>query len=327
MIRNKRGAVAGLALVVVILVGACNGSDGGVQAFDGGGADSYEAGRAVDAMEPAPMGYQRISQGQSGGGGGGSTGAIAASDSDAGTGGEVGPPPATYERGPTSIGPSVIKTADLRIRLARDSFDTSVRRATTVAERYGGYVVSSGIDDGERNSASATLRIPAERFGAALGALRGLGEVTNEQISGQDVTQEFIDLEARLRNYRAQERVLLDLMARSQTIADTIRVQNELTGIQLEVERIKGRLRYLDDQASFSTIFVRMVEKGAPPPAKVGVLGRAWERSVEGFFAVIGGVIVAAGIAVPVALLLAIAVLLLRWLRPRVVAWGKGAGA
>jgi hypothetical protein len=165
--------------------------------------------------------------------------------------------------------------------------------------------------------------VPSDRFGSALGALRDLGKVTHEQISGKDVTDEFIDLEARLRNYRAQERVLLDLMSQSRTVADTIRVQNELTGIQLQVERIKGRLRYLDDQASFSTIFVHMLEKGAPPPATVGVLGRAWSRAVDGFFGVIGAVIVSSGVIVPIALLVAIAVALVRWLRPRLIAWGK----
>ncbi|HWL66133.1 MAG TPA: DUF4349 domain-containing protein [Actinomycetota bacterium] len=326
MIGSKRVGAAVLVLVLVFVLGACSGGDGGgASAVSGGGEADSDGGRVFDMSEPQEVNNYDQAKGISSGGGGGSTGGVVGRNT--GSDGEVGPPPATYERGPTSIGPSVIKTADLRLQLPRDTFDASVRKATTVAERYGGYIISSGIEDRERNSASATLRVPADRFGAALGALRGLGEVTNERISGEDVTQEFIDLEARLRNYRAQERVLLDLMARSQTIADTIRVQNELTGIQLEVERIRGRLRYLNDQASFSTIFVHMVEKGAPPPAKVGVLGKAWERAVEGFFAVIGAVIVSAGVVVPIAILVALAVLVLRWLRPRLIAWGKGAGA
>ncbi|HYI46312.1 MAG TPA: DUF4349 domain-containing protein, partial [Actinomycetota bacterium] len=143
---------------------------------------------------------------------------------------------AYQQRDALPLGSSVIKTADLELEIAKEDFGSAVRAATTVAERYGGFIVSSSVDDARRGSASATLRVPAEDFATALGALRELGSVEREELGGEDVSQELIDLEARLRNYRAQERVLLNLMAEARSVADTIRVQNQLSGIQLEVE-------------------------------------------------------------------------------------------
>ena len=225
----------------------------------------------------------------------------------------------TYqERDALQLGSSVIKTADLELEIAKADFRSAVREATTVAERYGGFIVSSSVDDARQGSASATLRVPAENFATALGALRELGSVDREEIGGEDVSQELVDLEARLRNYRAQERVLLNLMAEARSVADTIRVQNQLSGIQLEVERLRGRLRYLDDRVTYSTIFVQMREKGAPPPPKSGALQDAWNNAAEGFFAVISFVIVAAGVLLPSGVMALIIYLIVRWARPRV---------
>jgi hypothetical protein len=185
------------------------------------------------------------------------------------------------------------------------------------AERNGGFVLDTSVDDVKLGLGSVTLRVPADRFGRALADLQDLGKVERESVSGQDVTQEFIDLEARLRNLEAQERVLLNLMSEAQSVADTIRVQRELTGIQLEVERLKGRLRYLEDQTALSTIHVRIAEAGAAPP-RLGMLQRAWTRSVDVFLGVIAAVIVGAGFVVPVVLMGGLILVLFWRLRPRV---------
>jgi hypothetical protein len=215
------------------------------------------------------------------------------------------------------IGPSVIKTATIRLAIKDDDFTRAVQEATSVAERYGGYVVSTAVDDRGSGFATATLRVPADKFGSALGAVRGVGQVQREEIAGEDVTQELVDLEARLRHLKSQEAVLLRLMNDARSVLETIRVQEHLSGVQLEIERLRGRLRYLDDQVSFSTIFVEMRQTGAVGAPRAGVLGRAWQRAVDGALSVVGGTIVAVGFALPLIVMLLLSALALRMVWPR----------
>ena len=98
----------------------------------------------------------------------------------------------------------------------------------------------------------------------------------SESVSGQEVGQEFVDLAARERNLHAQERVLLRLMNHAISVTDTIRVENELSQVQGQIEQIAGRLRYLHDQADMSTITVSLKQAGAAAtaPAKPGALSK-----------------------------------------------------
>lgn len=216
------------------------------------------------------------------------------------------------------IGPNVIKTADVKIEVARNEVEEAVRNSVSTAGRFGGFVVSTSLEGDGAGSATVVVRVPAESFERALAALEELGEVDRELISGQDVGQEFVDLEARIRNLESQEVVLLRLMDESRSVSDTIRVQRELQGVQLEIERLTGRLRYLKDQADMSTISISFFETGAAPgKPTLGVLQRAWERAVDVSLAVVSAVIVGTGFVVPIGVLLAIAFLVLRALRPR----------
>lgn len=201
------------------------------------------------------------------------------------------------------VGPSVIKTAELGLEVERGGFKQALQRATSVASAEGGFVLSSSVEGREARRGSIVLRVPSDRFEAALASLRDLGTVQRERVSGEDVGQEFIDLEARLRNLTAQEAVLLRLMDEARNVSDTIRVQRELTKIQLEVERIRGRLRYLEDQTSFGTISLSMREAGVAASQEPSIIARAWERAVEGFLSVIGGLITALGVLAPIAVL------------------------
>ena len=249
---------------------------------------------------------------QDGFGGGGGTGGPASeqgapADADA-RGGDAAP----SVEGLPPLTPTVIKTADLEVQVARDGFGGAMEEATVVAGRYGGFVVSSSIRGQDVRTGSLVVRVPAENFDPALGDLRGLGTVRRQSIRGEDVGQEFVDLEARLRNLRAQETVLLRLMDRAATISDTIRVQNVLQGVQLDVERIEGRLRFLEDQTSLSTIAVSLVQEGAVVPEPTSMFGKAWQAAVQGFMSMIAAIVVAAGYLAPIALLAAIGLVVVR---------------
>jgi Domain of unknown function (DUF4349) len=217
---------------------------------------------------------------------------------------------------------TVIKTGRLSIRLGHDGLAKSIDRAQQVVDSYGGFITSSNISSGRHETSTIVLRVPAARFDAAMRQLRapGLGAVRSEQVSGEDVGQQLVDLSARARNLRAQSRALIRLMNQATTVSDTIKIQNELFDIQGQIEELDGRLRYLHDQADMSTITMLLAQPAAAhhhagqPTAIGSALRRSWQRATD----VVTAVIVGAGVVVPVALLVLVALLAGRWLLPAV---------
>lgn len=306
MSRIKRlAALSVLFLLVAGVVGACSSDSPSAAGGDdtGGSTTDLSAEHGVLAPAAAPQGRGMAYDATTVTGTGGSSG----------SGGLAG----TLAQSP-DVGPSVIKTANVDLEVARDGLQEATRDSMSIAGRFGGFVLATSTQDDRTASASVVLRVPADSFERALSELEGLGKVKGEQISGEDVGQEFVDLEARVRNLESQEAVLLRLMDRSQSVSDTIRVQRELQGVQLEIERLTGRLRYLRDQADMGTISMSFVEVGAPahkPPS--GVIAKAWAQAVDLALAVVAAVIVGTGFLIPVAVLALLVFLVLRALRPR----------
>jgi hypothetical protein len=219
---------------------------------------------------------------------------------------------------------TVIKTGRLSIRPGHGDLGKAVQRASLIVDRYGGYISSSNISSGKHESSTIVLRVPAARFDQAMTDLGapGIGSVRSQQVSGEDVGQQFVDLGARARNLRAQSRALIRLMNRAVSVSDTIRVQNELFQVQGQIEELQGRLRYLHDQADMSTITLDFSQSGTTahhhhshPSAIGGAFRRGWNHAVS----VVTAVIVGAGLVIPVALLVALALLAGYWLRPLVL--------
>jgi hypothetical protein len=212
---------------------------------------------------------------------------------------------------------TVIKTGQLSIRLKSGSPAATVDEADQIAGPLGGYVLSSDVTNTKPQRATIVMRVPAAAFAKAMLELRGMGngKVLSEQITGEDVGQEFVDLGARERNLLVQAKALRRLMGQATTVTDTIRVQNQLFEIQGQVEEIQGRLRYLHDQADMSTITV-VVSAGAPAHhhhhGHASAIGAAFRRGWDRSVGVVTAVIAAAGLVIPIALL-AVAVLFAVW--------------
>jgi uncharacterized protein DUF4349 len=229
------------------------------------------------------------------------------------------------------ISQRIIKTANVTIQVKKASFQQRFQQAAMVASSHGGFVSTSRTDEGRRRSGLLVIRIPATEFEAAMGELKALGVVKSEQVSGQDVTAQFVDLQARLRNWEAQETVLLRLMRRSRTIEDSLKVQRTLQDVQLAIEEIRGQLRVLSDQTDLSTITLSMTEAGGIVPKKDEGLtfGRAWHQAVHAIAAVFAGIVIGLGYLIPIALVAL--VLLVVWfgfrrVRPR-MAGGTPSGS
>ena len=295
-------AVGILLLVISAVVGACSGANGDISAGDGDTAGAGgDEGSTVRDLAEAPKGapYSMDSGVTAGGVVVDAEGNILGSAADI-----------------PSVSLSVIKTATVRLELERDGLDQAAREAIAIAERFGGYVSTTQLRDARKGTGSLELRVPATRFGDALEALRGVGRVQSESVAGQDVGQEFVDLQARLRNFEAQETVLLRLMDKSVSVADTLRVQGQLQQVQLEIERLRGRIRYLQDQTDMSTIRVDLTEEGVAATSANAIV-KAWRQAREVAVGVVAAVIVGAGFVVPVALLLAVVGLVVYRVRPR----------
>jgi hypothetical protein len=117
-----------------------------------------------------------------------------------------------------------------------------------VAREVGGYLSS-------RQDTSVTVRVPRDRFDEAVGRIEKLGDVTHRDIKAQDVTDEFVDVQARLKNAYAMRDRLTDLLARAAS-KDALDIEKELGRVTEEIERMEGRLKLLRDQIAFSTITV-----------------------------------------------------------------------
>jgi hypothetical protein len=204
----------------------------------------------------------------------------------------VGTPGATISR--------VIRTAQLALEIPRDSFDDRFGDVADIANDLGGYVQDSTT---RRRSGELTMRVPATSFGDALRDLRDLGDVEVQRIQGQDVTAEYVDLEARIRIAEARRDVLLRLMDEANSISQTIRVQNALDDTQLRIEELQGRLNLLDDRTSLATIRVELREEGVDPAPDTASLPNAFERSVSGFVGVIAAIVIGLGYLLPLALI------------------------
>jgi len=152
----------------------------------------------------------------------------------------------------------VIRNADLNLETS--SPEEAQQKIASIAESKGGFVVesqqsSTNTQATTHDRVTMTMRVPAEKFNETLDEIRKTASrVIMETVKGQDVTEEFIDVEARLKTKKALEAQFLEIMKQGKTVADALNVQRELATVRGEIEQIEGRKRFLESQTSLSTI-------------------------------------------------------------------------
>lgn len=169
----------------------------------------------------------------------------------------------------------VIRNANLTLVVEDPA--ASVSEISALADAMGGFVVSSNVYEStfEQNvratRASITVRIPAERLNEALSEIKGDAvEVRSENISGQDVTQEYTDLQSRLRNLEAAEEELREIMASLDEAEDVLRVYESLRQVREEIEIIKGRIQYFEQSARLSAVTIELLPDVVSQPLQIG---------------------------------------------------------
>lgn len=215
----------------------------------------------------------------------------------------------------------IIKNATLGFEVA--SYDVALAQIQKIAEQSRGFVTASTayLRDDNVKSGNVTLRVPAEHFEAALLELKKLAhKIENESLSGNDITEEFYDLTARLENKKRAEARYQDILKSAKTVKDILEVERALTDVREEIERLEGRKRYLSDQAAMSTITINLHE---PYPLMaqgsesfMAQVQRGFENGVRGFAEVVSACITFAIAGLPLFVLAFVLIRLLRkWLR------------
>jgi len=169
----------------------------------------------------------------------------------------------------------IVKNSDLRL-LVEDT-NTAIDRTTQIVGDSGGYIVSSRVwfqDYGEHQLkyASVTLGVPVDEFEKVLSRLRGLAiEVRDETASGDDVTDQYVDLQSQLTTLEATRERVKSFLDDARNVDEALRINQELANLDAQIEQIKGRMNYLNDRAAFSTITINFepeLPELAPAPVK-----------------------------------------------------------
>jgi Domain of unknown function (DUF4349) len=285
MTRKTFVTLAALTLMFSLALVACSGDDeSGAAGDSGGGAEAaYSAGGDTSVRELAA----------------GEEGAPVVDEESTAPGSAAALP---------GVGPRIIQTASLRLTVKRGGFDQAVEEARSIAAGLGGFVVSSteSRDPGAKiTTGTLVLRVPGNAYSDAMRRLGDIGTVTGRDESGKDVSAEFVDLEARKRHLEAVETQLLNLLQRADNVPAALAVQAKLNDVQLALEQVRGRLRYLEDQTAFATISVALRERlpGAGSGGDDGGILDAWADGASAFAHVAGRTFVVLATVAPVLLL------------------------
>jgi hypothetical protein len=173
--------------------------------------------------------------------------------------------------------PLIIYTGTMELEV--NDLQASVDQANGVIAGLGGHVESSQqSNNGDRQSASVTYRIPAERWNDALDALRGVGQkLLSLTTNSSDVTAQVVDLDARIDNLKATETALQQIMQQATTIADVLKVQDQLSSVRGDIESMTAQRDHLANQAALATLTVNFT---VPVPATTIASG-GWDFGAE----------------------------------------------
>ncbi len=234
----------------------------------------------------------------------------------------VAPTPAPAGRGTpesqyTDTGRKIIQRASLSIEV--EDFQASSDAVIDIVERSNGFISDSHsyVTDTGRKRGSITIRIPADRFIAVIDEIACVGDVKSKDTSGEDVTEEYIDLSARLNNSERQEQRLLEILDMAKEVKEVLEVEREIWRVRTEIERLTGRIKYLENRVELATITVSLYEP--EPITHSWGIRDAIRSAFGGFVSVIRGLIILVGYALPILILVGLGWLVKLKLMPRLL--------
>jgi len=171
----------------------------------------------------------------------------------------------------------IIETEDAR---------AATEQLTAALAQVDGYVsdLHESVNAFGKRTVVMQIRIPSDRFDQSMLQVETLGKVLNKQVNTQDVTEQYVDTEARSRNLKRTEERLLEHLSRAGVLEEVLRVEQELTRIRQEIERLDGQLRFLADRVGYSTIAITLQETAKTEPivpAKSFSTGKVFSEAVR----------------------------------------------
>jgi hypothetical protein len=191
--------------------------------------------------------------------------------------------------------------------LETDDIDGTLKRIRSLAEGYNGYVAGTSRSMiGNQAIADISIRIPQNRFRSTIDEILTYGKVLDERTTSEDVTEQYIDLKARSQNLEILEQSLTDLLNRTATIEEILKVEQELARIRGEIDSLQGQMNYLERNVTMSMIKVNLREPPSPFTPPGTDLGETFETAIRGLFAVISGLIILITAILPLIIIIGI---------------------
>jgi primosomal protein N'' len=196
--------------------------------------------------------------------------------------------------GPTANGPMIIRTAELQV--TTDDFGKARDGVEEILKRHRGYIGELNVNTpaGSARSLTGTLRVPANQLEATLSDLKGLGHTEKESQGGEEVTEQYVDLQARLANAKHTEQRLTDMLRdRTGKLSDVLYVELQISRVRGEIEHMEAQRKTMKNQVDLATITITLAEaykaelKAVPP--STGTQFR--NAAVEGYKSLVGTII------------------------------------
>ncbi|MGV8019360.1 MAG: DUF4349 domain-containing protein [Ignavibacteria bacterium] len=209
----------------------------------------------------------------------------------------------------------IIKTGTMNLEV--DRFDDAEAKLNESVRKFGGYISNSASSQypGGKKSGTLTLKIPADKFDAFVSDVSGFGKVLNQNIQSKDITEEYVDLETRLKTQKELEDRLIKLLNdKASKLAEVIEVEEKLASVRQKIESIDAKMKLLKSQSDYSTLTVSVYEPSMLDTSSGGgffyELWQAVKKGLKGFTNVL-----AASITILIAIIpIVIFVLFIVWL-------------
>jgi len=187
---------------------------------------------------------------------------------------------------PERLARKIIYTTNISLNV--ESFDGVAAKVVQMTDQCRGFIAGANLSgaSGNQRSGSWTIRLPVEQYRAFLDSAGSLGEIRSKQEQTREVTSEFYDVEARIRNKQTEEKRLITLLEeRPGKLDDVLTFEKEISRVRGEIEQMQGRLRVLADLTAFSTVTLQITEvrNYVPPEAPTfgTLVSRQWQSTVE----------------------------------------------
>jgi predicted DNA binding CopG/RHH family protein len=190
----------------------------------------------------------------------------------------------------------IIRSGTMSIEV--DKYDETEGKIKDIASRFSGYITNtkSQLNANDKKQGTISIRVPSDKFDAVRAELAKTGKVMNENITGTDVTDEYMDLDARQKTQHQLEQRLLKLLdEKTAKLTDVVEVEQKLASVRETIEKTEGRMKYLRDQASYSTLAISVYEPSMLITSTGGgfffEIGQSFSKGLSGFTMILSGII------------------------------------